>query len=127
MTKTEKKEIKALVRQLLITRDTEKCRRCGTTEKLQASHIYSVGSWKKLEYDTDNIILLCYRCHFHWWHKEPLAAAEWIKTSYPLKVLERLKLRQQQTGKGTHDYKTLKLVIGQEIKNLQKSKEIQYV
>jgi 5-methylcytosine-specific restriction endonuclease McrA len=119
MTKSEKKEIKSLIKQYIILRDSEKCRRCGTTENLAASHIYSVGQHKKLEFDIDNIILLCYKCHIHFWHKEPIAAGIWIQTVLDPKVLERLKLRSQQTGKGMHDYKILKVMLNQQIKSLK--------
>jgi len=119
--KHEKKELKSLIRQFILLRDGEKCRRCGTSEKLQCSHIYSVGAYKKLEFDTDNIVILCFKCHFLFWHKEPLAASEWIKTVVDKKILDRLKLRSQQTGKGMRDFKILKAMLSQQIKNHEKS------
>lgn len=95
------------------------CLKCGNPE-FQASHIYSVGAYKKLEYDIDNIIALCYRHHIHWWHKDPGDAWHWINQELPVKRLEGLKLRSQTTGDGSRDYNTIKLVLEFELKKWQK-------
>lgn len=33
--------------------------------------------------ELDNIIRLCFRCHFHWWHKNPLEAGDWFDEKWP--------------------------------------------
>lgn len=118
ISKIERKELNSLIREILVLRD-KKCLRCGTTEKLQGSHIWPKGHYRKLEFDSDNIIFLCYRCHFYFWHKSPLAAAEWIKTVIPLERYNRLKLRAYVTGEGSRDYKLIKLVLQDELNKLK--------
>ena len=120
LTKSEKKEIKRLLRELVVARDGEKCLRCGRTDTLQMSHIYSVGQEKKLEYDEDNLKLLCLRCHLYWWHKEPLEASEWIKKVIPKERLQRLHLRKISNAKNPMDYKLLKLYLENKIKEYTK-------
>lgn len=120
MDKKQKLEIKGLIRQVIVLRDGEYCLRCGSTQKLQMSHIFSVGAHKKLEYDWDNIKFLCYRCHFHWWHKNPMEASEWIRTVINSERYERLKLfAYQSNSKGVRDYNTLKIALTSEIKRLE--------
>jgi hypothetical protein len=120
ITKPQKKELNSLIHQILELRD-KKCLKCNSTINLQASHIYSVGSYKKLQFDIENIIFLCLRHHLFWWHKEPLEAWTWIQTALPKERLDRLKLRTQQTGKGMHEYKLLKIYLMKELQQYDKS------
>lgn len=118
ISKGQRKVLNGIIHEILVLRD-KVCLRCGTTERLQASHIYPKGTYKKLEYDSENIKFLCWRCHFTWWHKHPLEAAEWIKTAIPKERYDRLKLRSQTSGDGSRDYKVLKLFLEQELKTLK--------
>jgi hypothetical protein len=43
----------------------------------------------------ENILTLCYACHIHWWHKNPLEAAKWFKGKYPALQRKMLKMSQQ--------------------------------
>ena len=85
------------------------------------SHIYSVGAYKKLEYDEDNIKPLCIRCHLYWWHKNPMDAKDWIETVIPKERLQRLKLRAQSNSKGINDYKLLLVYLKQKMKDISSS------
>lgn len=118
MTKSEKKNIYKLLRELLIVRDGEKCARCGNTEALALSHIYPKGSQRGMELDPDNIIFLDYKCHICWWHKNPIEAWEWLQTKLPKKRLDRLKLMSQVTNK-VPEYKLYKLWLENEIKKMK--------
>lgn len=100
----------------------ERCLKCGATQSLQVSHIESVGKWKKLEYDTDNAIILCVGCHLYWWHKEPREAIKWLEQTLPKAQLDRLDLRKLSTGKGMYDYKLIKVFLEQELKELLKAR-----
>jgi 5-methylcytosine-specific restriction endonuclease McrA len=93
-----KKRINALLHELVRLRDRESCRRCGTTERLQLSHIYPKGRYRSMEFDPWNVKLLCVGCHLYWWHKNPIEAWEWLKTVWPEKELARLKLMSNTTG-----------------------------
>lgn len=115
ITKYQKSVLNKLLHEYLALRD-KKCLRCGKTESLQLSHIYPKGRYRKLEFDPDNVKLLCYSCHLGWWHKNPLQAADWLGTVIPKERLNRLRLRSQVTGKGMREYKLLKLMIEQLIK-----------
>lgn len=115
----QKKTLNGLIHEILVLRDVC-CLRCGATENLQASHIYPKGTYRKLEFDSWNIIFLCFRCHFHWWHKHPIAAAEWIQTAIPKERYDRIKLRSQTSGDGMRDFKTLELILRLELNALKR-------
>lgn len=70
-----------------------------------------------MEYEPDNIKALCYSHHFHWWHKNPIEAHEWINEKYPERM-KRLKL-MAQTGAGSRDYKLLKVYLTAELKKYE--------
>jgi len=116
LSKTEKKTLNALLHQILELRDRA-CLRCGKPD-FQMSHIYPKGRYRSMEFDPDNVKALCYSCHLHWWHKNPIEAKEWLDTVMPKKRLERLKLASQTRG-GRFDYKLHKLFLEQEIKKLK--------
>lgn len=117
----QKKIIKELLREIVLRRYGERCLRCGRKEGIQMSHIYSVGAYKKLEYDEDNIKPLCIRCHLYWWHKNPMDAKDWIETVIPKERLQRLKLRAQSNSKGINDYKLLLVYLKQKMKDISSS------
>ena len=70
-----------------------KCLRCGKTENLQCSHISSRKSLSG-RWNDKNAIALCYACHFYFWHKEPILAAEWLKENYPEYYEEGKRVKQ---------------------------------
>lgn len=119
ITKLEKKELNELLHELIALRDGNKCLRCNKSD-WQKSHIYPKGRYKKLEFDDENIIPLCYACHLHFWHKNPIEAHEWLQTVIDKKRLDRLRLRSQTSGDGTRNYKLLKIYLESKIKKLIK-------
>lgn len=60
------------------TRDG-KCLKCGKTTSLQCAHIKGRRN-RRLRYDPMNAITLCYGCHMHWAHTEPIEFVEWLKS-----------------------------------------------
>lgn len=116
MTKHEKKEINRLLHEYLRIRDGEFCLKCRQTERLQLSHIYPKGKYRKLEFDHENVKLLCMKCHLYWWHKNPIEAHEWLQTAIPEDRLSKLKIRANTVIKATLDYKVIKLELEQLIK-----------
>lgn len=86
------KKLDILFSKFIRTRDG-RCLHCGKTENLQCSHIAGrkslAGRW-----NDKNAITLCYACHFYWWHKEPVEAAEWLKNNYPEFYNEGVRIRQ---------------------------------
>ena len=112
-------ECKKLYRKILLEKYGHKCLRCSKTYQLQVSHIYPVGKTRKLELDLENAVILCISCHFWFFHKNPLEAAEWLKQTLPKEQLERLALRKGQTGEGSQDFKLIKIYLEQELKKLK--------
>lgn len=91
--KQEKRLIKSLhnkiiarVREQVIIRDESTCQKCkqlvlGANRHL--SHVIPVSGSSLLKYDIYNLKILCYHCHFYWWHKNPLAARDWFAKEFP--------------------------------------------
>ncbi len=81
-------------------RDGYACVRCGRSKQggfaMHGSHIYPEGTYVSMSADTDNLLCLCYMCHFQWWHKNPLDAAIWFKKNYP-ELLKKLRKRSQKS------------------------------
>lgn len=59
------------------------CERCLRSSNLQCAHIVSRTN-KNLRWNLDNAVCLCYRCHFHWAHRNPLEFTEWVRTNFPI-------------------------------------------
>jgi len=84
ITRPRNNKLMKLVRQVILKRD-KRCLRwhdedpCGGPSHL--SHILPVSRYRKLKYEPKNIKILCQKHHLYWWHKHPLAAAEWLKTA----------------------------------------------
>ena len=120
MTKTQRNKLKKLLHQLVVARD-KKCLRCGTTKRLNASHIYSKGSNPSIQWEPWNVKALCWACHLMWWHKSPLEAARWLKQAHldRYKKAERLYKKANKIGKTKktiYDYEKLERRLLREIK-----------
>ena len=79
-------------------RDKLICQKCGKkVEGMNAhgSHIYPEGTYTSMSADSDNILTLCYYCHFYFWHKNPIEASAWFKEKYP-ELYEILRKRSQE-------------------------------
>ena len=66
-------------------RKHNKCYLCGTTEHLQAHHMFEKKLYKALRYDVNNRIILCASCHkfkgqtaYGAFHTSPIAVNKWI-------------------------------------------------
>ena len=101
--------------ELVVVRD-KRCLKCGSMQRLQAAHIYPKGTYRKMEFDENNIICLCYRCHLHFWHKNPIEAHDWLIKTLPGDRLTILKMRSNYVDKTPQDYNLLKLYLTEEIK-----------
>ena len=82
-----------LIRERILERDGRRCVRCGAEGSLAASHVFPKGKYPRMRFLEVNLLSLCYGCHIHWWHKDPIAAGEWFKKTYPerLEVLRVLR------------------------------------
>ena len=65
-------EVRRVVRKMY-----PRCVRCGKPE-VQVAHIFS-RNHKSVRWFLDNVIGLCWTCHFFWAHQEPTEFTEMIK------------------------------------------------
>lgn len=71
-----------------------KCMRCGKDTTLQCAHYFGRRN-RRLRYDPQNSITLCYSCHIFWAHKEPHEFVEWFREKFPKNYEYLLKVRNE--------------------------------
>lgn len=120
LSKTQKEDLEKLLHQACVLRDGNKCLKCHKTKTLQASHIYPKGRYQKMRYVLDNVKTLCYACHMHFWHKNPIEANEWLRTVVSAERLEKLKLMSQYVDKTPFDYNLTKIFLEQKIQEYER-------
>jgi len=120
LTKYEKGELKRLLHEVCILRDGNKCLKCGSKERLATSHIYPKGRYRKLEFDYQNVITFCLKCHIYWWHKNPIVAWEWLQENIDKQRLDYLKMRTQFIDKKPIDYKLFKIELKEKLEELER-------
>ena len=95
--KADTRALDQLCRDLVLARDGHRCRKCGKEASpgrggaLQSAHILPKGQYPALRWELDNLLVLCYRCHLHWWHKSPIDAWMWVRSEIGAEKLERLR------------------------------------
>lgn len=77
------KEADRICREIVFRRDGYRCVKCGTDKALTPSHIRPRGKCPRMTWMTKNVLTMCSACHLHWWHKDPIAALEWLKVRFP--------------------------------------------
>ena len=92
------------------------CLKCGKTNNLHASHIYPRGKYPKMQFDIDNVKVLCLGCHLYWWHKHPIEAKDWAIKALGSKRLNSLKKRANTINKNLWDFKKIKKQLEKELK-----------
>lgn len=81
-----KKDLDKLVKDSVKIRDNFTCQHCHkkvTGTNCHGSHILPVGSHSNMQFDPRNIKVLCFHCHRHFWHNNPLEAGEWYRRMFP--------------------------------------------
>jgi hypothetical protein len=79
------KQADALFSKLIRHRD-QRCRRCGTFERLQCAHLIT-RSYKSIRIDPDNAIALCQGCHVFFTHR-PIEWDLFIEEEFPGRLSE---------------------------------------
>ena len=94
------------------------CEKCiKRTKVLHGAHVQSVRHEATCA-DEDNLMALCYHCHFNVWHKYPLEAAEWFEKKWPGRY-KRLQKKAQSIVKYTdQDWKGIYEKLKEQSKNL---------
>ena len=64
---------------LVLERDNHKCQKCGSTEKLEAHHIWPQGAYENLRYLLRNGITLCRSCHDVAYHAPQITPGQFIE------------------------------------------------
>lgn len=96
--KSPVQELDALLRQVVLARDGFRCQWCernarpGRGGGLEVAHVLPKGAYPALRHDLENVVLLCHRCHHYRWHRNPVAAWEWITELRGEEWLRRLRL-----------------------------------
>ena len=57
------------------------------------------GQYPALPHDPMNVMTMCHRCHFFWWHKNPLDAWEWLRETMGDGLVVSLRLAAQTRSK----------------------------
>lgn len=90
-----KQKLDLAVKVLIHERDGNACLRCKRSDVvLQAAHVHSKGTYQRLRFEPDNLLTLCYACHIHWAHKEPLEFADWFRANWPERADKLHSLKQ---------------------------------
>lgn len=79
-------QLDKLSKDVVRKRDGNICQHCskwceGTNRHV--SHVIPVSAGNKLRWDPINMKILDFHCHIHWWHKNPMRAAEWFADKFP--------------------------------------------
>ena len=66
-----------------------KCKKRPPNVQLHAAHIKPKGKFRNhhLRCDPLNGIPLCYACHLHWAHKDPVDFVAWLEREIPGRIL----------------------------------------
>ena len=85
-------------------RDDNTCQKCGKTHlqgrNRQVSHVYNRTRDGRLKYDPVNVKILCWPCHFTWWHRHTYEAGAWFLGKFPERAayLDEQRLANMQLG-----------------------------
>ena len=111
-------ECDKLTKQIIIHERGNACERCGKTADIESpasAHIKSKGHYKRIRFYRPNLLLLCYRDHIEWAHKEPDDFLQWVEQKWPGR-LEQLRIQAAISAKT--DLKLLVICLRAEVRAL---------
>ena len=117
------KECDVLTKKLLIAERgafCERCRKSAAIEPVYSAHIKSKGPYSRIRFEKYNLLLLCYRDHIEWAHKEPDDFIQWIEQKWPGR-LQQLRIMAATAPK--LDLKLLAICLRTEVRELEIPKE----
>ena len=76
------RECDKLVWELVKARD-KRCLRCAGMTALTPFHILPKGTYPRLRHELINVICVCWPCHRHHWHDNPVEGVEWLERVLP--------------------------------------------
>ena len=96
------KRLDKLLMQAVRVRENMVCEHCKkkitSGGDAHTSHIIPKGGNPSIRFELLNVLLLCYRCHWHWWHKEILDAGKWYEENYPDSYKALMKMKVDRVG-----------------------------
>lgn len=112
------KECDRLTKQLIIYERGFFCERCavdGRVEPLHSAHIKAKGHYRRLRFEKHNLLLLCYKDHLEFAHKEPDDFILWVEEKWPGRLQQ---LREMAATAAKVDLKQLVIVLRAEVRAL---------
>ncbi|MES0334811.1 MAG: hypothetical protein SFH39_00415 [Candidatus Magnetobacterium sp. LHC-1] len=83
-----------LFREYILKTRPNVCEWCKQEKEVEVAHILPKGSFIKMRYQADNVLLLCNYCHGKW-HDNPLDAADWLKEYKGAGYKDNLKIKNR--------------------------------
>ena len=90
------------------------CEKCGKPAK-SAHHVFS-RRYIVTRWNPDNLLNLCYSCHFHFFHSRVEEARDWLIRRMGEAKYQKLKIQALGRHKGKPDFKLIKLDLENELK-----------
>lgn len=100
------KKLDKLVKEYVRSRDKNTCQHCGkhvSGSNAHVSHVIPRSRGNYLKWDDKNIKLLCFHCHIHWWHKNPVESGMWFMQKFPERW-EYLQRNSHKTLKNNQEF-----------------------
>ena len=82
------------------------------------SHLISRTSLR-LRWDLDNGTLLCYSCHIHKWHSNPIYAYDWAVKHFGKEYINKLKKKDIPIKYSIEDLLRIKTALEQELERIK--------
>ncbi len=90
-------------------RQRGKCQRCQKAGITHAHHIIS-RTHRNTRWNLSNGLELCYRCHIHFAHADPILFTEWVTGLLGKKHINTLKKLSRKSPKG-QDFEMIKKIL----------------
>ena len=71
-----------------------------------------------MQFDPENVKILCVGCHLYWWHKHPIEAKEWAEKTLGRARLNRLKKQSNVINKTIFDFKEIQSELRRQIEEM---------
>lgn len=113
VSKSQRNELRKLLREVIFARDEHKCLRCRRQVQLAPAHIYPKGTYRKLEFEPLNVITLCFACHICFAHKNPVEFTAWLEEN--ISWFPKLKQMRKTDSGLILDYNLIKLMLKKEL------------
>lgn len=115
------RELDTLAATIVKIRDGHTCQMCGNEvygKNATWAHLISRTSLR-LRWDLDNSTLLCYHCHIHIWHANPIYATDWAYKHFGKSYINKLKKRDIPISYSIDDLLKIKAALEEELTKIK--------